>query len=240
MNPPAALNLKNTRDASRTWKKFKQSWMIYETASGTVTKDPAVRLATFLHVAGEDAVEKYNGFTFNSEQKRSSLEAVIAKFDKDCQSTVNVLAERYQFYKCQQQKHETYDQFVTRLRSLSIECNFPNLDESLRDQFVMNINCDKTREKLINAAQSDASALTFDKIYTMAKTTELSSRLKVDTTQDSDNSSVFLKKNVFCFFFKNMFFFEKKNTVEEKQGSKCFFFKTTCFQEKYLQFVTVC
>ena len=90
MNPPAALNLKNTRDASRTWKKFKQSWMIYETASGTVSKDPAVRLATFLHVAGEDAVEKYNGFTFNSEEERSSLEAVIAKFDKDCQSTVNV------------------------------------------------------------------------------------------------------------------------------------------------------
>ena len=96
MNPPAALNLKNTRDASRTWKKFKQSWMIYETASGPVTKNPAVRLATFLHVAGEDAVEKYNGFTFNSEQERSSLEAVIAKFDKDCQSTLNVLAERYQ------------------------------------------------------------------------------------------------------------------------------------------------
>ena len=131
MNPPAALNLKNTRDASRIWRKFKQSWMIYETASGTVTKDPAVRLATFLHVAGEDAVEKYNGFIFNSEEERSSLEAVIAKFDKDFQSTVNVLAARYQFNKCQY-----YDQFVTRLRSLNIKCKFPILDESLRDQFM--------------------------------------------------------------------------------------------------------
>ena len=84
--------------------------MIYETASGTVTRDPAVRLAalaTFLHEAGEDTVEKYNGFTFNSEEERSSLEAVIAKFDKDCQSTVNVLAERSQFYKCRQKKLDT-------------------------------------------------------------------------------------------------------------------------------------
>ena len=84
--------------------------MIYETASGTVTRDPAVRLAalaTFLHEAGENAVVKYNGFTFNFEEERSSLEAVIAKFDEDCRSTVNVLAERSQFYKCQQQKHDT-------------------------------------------------------------------------------------------------------------------------------------
>ena len=48
------------------------------------------------------------------------------------------------------------------------------------------------------------------------------------------------KKNVFCFFFKKTCFFFKKNTVEKKQGSKWVFFKTTCFQDKYSQFVTVC
>ena len=42
-------------------------------------------------------------------------------------------------------------------------------------------------------------------------------------TASSPVTSVFLKKNVFCFFFfKHVFFL--KNTVEKKQGSKCFFF----------------
>ena len=54
-------------------------------------------------------------------------------------------------------------------------------------------------------------------------------------------TSVFLKKKTCSvFFLKNMFSFEKKTLLKKNKGQNVFFFKTTCFQGKYSQFVTVC
>lgn len=169
MNPPKELNLKNTKDANKTWQKFKQSWKIYEIATGIDKKDPTVRLATFLHVAGEDAVDKYNGFVFNSEEDSKNLDIVIEKFNNDCISTINIMAERHGFYSRKQREDETYDQYVTQLRILSSTCEFLSPDEMLRDQFILNIRCNKTKESLINEAQGDHRKLTFDKAISIAK-----------------------------------------------------------------------
>ena len=136
-------------------------------------KSPEVRLATFLHVGGEDAIEKYNGFTFDSEEDQRNVEVVIEKFDRDCQSNINVLAARYEFYNRRQQKDETYDQYVTQLRGLSIYCDFTNIDEALRDQFVFNIRCEKAKTKLINDSYSSHRNLSFDKAFAIAKATEI-------------------------------------------------------------------
>ena len=51
--------------------------MLYRIAPGIKEKNPKVRLATFLHVEGEDTIEKYNGFTINSMEVQRNLEAVI-------------------------------------------------------------------------------------------------------------------------------------------------------------------
>lgn len=64
---------------------------------------------------------------------------MIEKFENDCKSTLNILAERNKFY-CRKQKiNETTDQYVTELRILCNTCNFSNVDEVLRDQFALNI-----------------------------------------------------------------------------------------------------
>ena len=57
-----ALSLSGASNAHLNWKKIKQTWILYEIASGTKSKREEVRVATFLHVAREDALEKYNGF----------------------------------------------------------------------------------------------------------------------------------------------------------------------------------
>ena len=43
------------------------------------------------------------------EEDQWNLEVVIESFDRDCQSNINVLAARYEFYNRRQQKDETYD-----------------------------------------------------------------------------------------------------------------------------------
>lgn len=172
LNPPRALNLKQAKDANLNWKKFKQEWQLYEIASGTNEKPEAVRLATFLHVAGPDALEKYNGFHFENETDKSSLGRVIEKFDADCKRTLNVLTERNKFFSRKQCSGETYDNFVTDLRILSVSCDFPDIDQALRDQFVLNIRDLKAKERLINEAQEDHKQLTFDKAISIAKAYE--------------------------------------------------------------------
>ena len=105
-----------------------------------------------MHVVGEDAIEKYNGFTFDSEEDQRNLGVVIEKFDRDCQSNINVLAARYEFYNRRQQKDETYDQYVTQLRGL---------------------RCEKAKTKLINDSYSSHRNLSFDKAFAIAKATEI-------------------------------------------------------------------
>ena len=54
------MNLKNPSDVNATWKEFKQEWQNCETASGINKHEEQIRVATFLHVAGKVAHERYN------------------------------------------------------------------------------------------------------------------------------------------------------------------------------------
>ena len=172
MDPPKPLNLKNSKNVHKSWKDFKEKWEIYEIASGTAEKEPLKRLATFLHVAGNDALEKYRGFAFENENDKRDIEKVLEKFDNDCKSTVNILTERSLFYSRKQRADETVEQYVTELRKLFCECEFSNSDEALRDQFSLNIRNQKAKERLFLEAQSNHRSLTFDKAISIVKVHE--------------------------------------------------------------------
>lgn len=172
MNPPEKLKLKESNNASKSWQEFKQAWEVYEIASGVISKEPLVRLATFLHVAGPDAHEKYTGFLFANEEEKQDLAAVIAKFDQDCKTNVNILSERSKFFARKQKENETYDQYVTELRKLSSLCEFSNPQEALRDQFAINIKNRKAKERLLIVAQSNYKELTFEKAISIVKSLE--------------------------------------------------------------------
>lgn len=181
LNQPPQLKLKGTTDANRNWKIFKQSWQVYEIASGTNEKSEEVRLATFLHVAGPDALEKYTSFLFNNPEDRVNLNEVIKKFDNDCKNSSNILAERNKFYQRKQKKNEPYDQYVTDLRVLCSTCEFTNPEEVLRDQFALNINNDRAKERLMNEAHRDHRSLTFDRAVMIVKAYE---SLKIGKVED--------------------------------------------------------
>ena len=131
-----------------------------------------MRLATFLHVAGADALEKYNGFLFHANEDRNDLQTVLQKFDSDCKSTINILVERHKFYSRKQRINETCEQFVTDLRNLNKSCEFLNPDEVLRDQFTLNVKNVKVKERLIAEATINYKELSFDKAIAIVKAYE--------------------------------------------------------------------
>ena len=70
-------------DAANKWKRFKQSRQNYELAAGINEKEERIKVATFLHVAGTEIMEKYNGFLWDEPEDKYKLEKIILKFDQD-------------------------------------------------------------------------------------------------------------------------------------------------------------
>ena len=130
-------------------------------------------LQTFLHVAGEDELEKYNAFDWELPQDKLVMAKVLSKFDDDCNMKTNVISERYKFLTRRQLPGESCDNFVTQLRSLCASCEYANPEEALRDQFVLQLRNERHREKLLHQAQIDSNTLTFAKSISMVKKIEV-------------------------------------------------------------------
>ncbi len=122
--PPEPLKILDG-NTSLKWKTFKQKWTNNEIATG-VSED-ATRVATFLTVIGEEAVDVYNTF------KGDNLEIarVLEKFDAFCNPRKNTIYERYVFFSRNQENGESIDHYVTVLKTMSDTCEFGDLKESL-------------------------------------------------------------------------------------------------------------
>lgn len=189
LQPPNSLNLKQSTNVSCTWKSFRQAYCNYEIASGVSEKEQRIRIATFLHVAGPEAAEKYNGFSWTDPADKMNIDKVIEKFDDDCSAKTNVISERYKFLKRKQQPNESCDQFVTQLRTLVSSCEYINPEEALRDQFVLQIRDPKCREKLLDQAQINATSLTFERAINLVKNFESTNKQHQEMNDAAEEST---------------------------------------------------
>jgi len=130
--PPKAVELNDASSAATNWKKLLKQWTYFELATGLETKKKDIRLATFLSIIGDEGLEKYESFTFESEEDRNDIKIVIQKFEQCCNIVTNVLHERYKFLQHKQQD-ESIEQFVTRLKILSSTCEYQQPMEMVRD-----------------------------------------------------------------------------------------------------------
>lgn len=176
LQPPQCFNLKNSTSISLSWKNFKQSWTNYEIASGVNEKDQKIRIATFLHVGGNEIMERYNGFIWKENENKENIEEIIKKFDEDLSDKTNIVAERMKFLQRKQKPEENCDEFVNSLRTLVSTCEYKEPQEALRDQFVLQIKSKKLQEKLLDQAQIDSKNLTFDKAVSLVKNFELTAK----------------------------------------------------------------
>ena len=181
---PQPLKFENCTEVGRTWKRFKQSWKQYELASGTIEKDEQIRVATFLHVAGDEALQKYEGFLWENSDDKLKIQKVIEKFDEDYEEKTNEIIERNKFLSRKQNTKESCDQFATALRSLIISCNYENAQAVLRDQFLIQLSDKKLKEKLLEEAQRN-SKLSFQQALNMAKQFEITEQRKQTSCEDT-------------------------------------------------------
>ena len=67
---PEALNLEESNLAD-AWIRWKQCFEVFSLASSLSKKGKKVQAATLLHVAGPEALEVYNTFTWEDEGNKT-------------------------------------------------------------------------------------------------------------------------------------------------------------------------
>ena len=167
MKPPEALSLHG--NVSDNWRRWKQRFELYLTASGLDKKDSKVQRCTLLHVIGEEALEVFNTFQFG-EEERDDLTSLLKKFSEHFEPQTNITYERHVFNTRVQMAGETIDQFVTDLRMKAKTCAFESLRDSLiKDRIVVGILEDGTRARLLRERD-----LTLEKAVDICRAAETS------------------------------------------------------------------
>ena len=122
---PAPLPLElNTGNLASNWNKFHQGYENFEIATGVNNKPDATRVATLLSVIGQEAVDLYNSFKWDTAGDDKKFDPVIAKFKGFCTGRKNLNYERFLFGDRAQKAGESVEAFVTALRTQADECEF--------------------------------------------------------------------------------------------------------------------
>ena len=140
-NPPHPLQL-SKGNSSQNWKRFKQKW-----TNGIFRKENQVRVATFLTVIGDEALDLYNAFTWDSADDKIKIDKVLEQFHNFCELRKDTIYERYLFFSQGQESGESIDKYATVLRNMSDNCEFQDLKNSLiRDRVVFGVTDNHVRD----------------------------------------------------------------------------------------------
>ena len=114
---PSKLDFKGNLAANR--KKFKRLWTNYEIASRLPTQSSDLPTATLLTYIGPDILEIYDGLPFENEEEKTNIDKVIDFLDAYFIGETNEIYEAYLFNQRVQEVGESFDSFLTSVRSLA-------------------------------------------------------------------------------------------------------------------------
>ena len=129
-NPPDHLQL-SSGNVSQNWKIFKQKWSNYELAIGIARKEDPIRVATFLTMISNEALDIYNAFMWDSDADKVKMDKVLEHFEQYCEPRKNTIYERYLFFSCGQESGQPIDIYATVLRNMTDSCEFQDLKDFL-------------------------------------------------------------------------------------------------------------
>ena len=90
-------------------EKIKQKWTNYELAIGIAKKEDRIRVATFLTVIVDEALDVYDAFTRDSDEDKVKMDKVLEHFEHYCEPRKNTIYERYLFFSRGQESGEPID-----------------------------------------------------------------------------------------------------------------------------------
>ena len=166
---PPALDLGVERySAFLSWK---EKWTDYVLLSELAAKGKKYQAAMLRYTFSPETRKIYSSLGLTTTQKEDP-EEIIKEMEKFAKGIVNETLERHIFNIRNQEEGERFDDYLTELKFLTVNCNFcatcfPGL---LRDRIVSGIESDQVRKKLL--AEKD---LTVDTAVEVCRTHEVAS-----------------------------------------------------------------
>jgi len=182
---PAIENFKPNGEptsVAQRWERWLKSFEYFVIASGVTSENR--KKALLLHLAGRETQDIYETLTPAGNSYQNTLDALNGHF----QVKKNVTFERSKFLSAKMNSSESTEQFITRLRKLSINCEYTDLEDQIRDRVVVACHSNKLRKRLL----SDQN-LTLNKCIEIARTLESATQQseEIQTTTDQQSSSEF-------------------------------------------------
>ena len=149
---------------AQRWKRWVRTFEVYASACGC--KDEKQKRQLLLHSAGPLVQDIFETLTDTGEDFKTANEKLTAYFTPQ----KNVPYSRHVFRQENRKEGESVAEFVTRLRQLSIDCEFGNLtNDFIRDQVIDKCVSSSLRTKLL--AEKD---LKLEKLLDIAQAKEAS------------------------------------------------------------------
>ena len=191
-NPPAELSFDTDANLSSTWKKWKDHFRFFLTATESEGKTDKIQTSMLLTTIGPKGRELYESFDL-SEDDKFKLEPVLKKFDEHCNPRKNLTILRNKFLVKRQDEDQSFNDFVADLKRLSTDCEFGAIrDDLVKDMIVTGVHDTQLRERLLRTTDLDyATAVKVGVAYEESKlhTSALKKSMKVDKIKHSNRSS---------------------------------------------------
>ena len=137
------------------WKRWKQELEPYLVATEKDRKENKVKSSILLSCIGPQGREIYNTFPFSQEEENFDYIVIVQKFENFCILRQNITLLRYKFLTYRQKEGQSFDEFMTQLKTLSSDCDFGELKNSLiKDIVVIGVTDDSLRERMLREPNS--------------------------------------------------------------------------------------
>ena len=147
---PALKPLKLEGNLAENWRRWKQRYELFMTATEASKKSAKIKSSMLLHLIGEDVLEVFNTFEFGSEEDKEKPVEILKKFDEYCNPKRNLTVERHIFNSRMQHPGESIDKYITDLRLKVKTCEYGTMaDEMIKDRIVVGVHSDIVRGRLL-------------------------------------------------------------------------------------------
>ena len=122
LKPPGPFSFEG--NLAQTWKTWCEAFDFCLVATESDAKSKKVKTSILLTCCGERGREIYETFEFAYEADSMKLKNVLDMFEAYCNPRCNTTINRHMFFTYRQAEGQSFNNFVTELRTLSAECEF--------------------------------------------------------------------------------------------------------------------
>ena len=133
---------------------------------GMDVKDKKRQRALLLHYAGEDVNDIFETLSDTGDDYATAVKKLTDYFEP----RKNTEYEVYKFRQAKQQTDEGIDAYLTRLRQLSINCEFGDVNKEIKSQIIQGCSSTRLRRRALREDQ------TLDDLLKLARSMELSDK----------------------------------------------------------------